>query len=71
MGMVHQLIGLLKQEHSLTHEHFSLALLNLVTDHTGCIADCREPQVEFEDFLKTRTEFLKDKEEFQVRNLSL
>ncbi|XP_038052006.1 hsp70-binding protein 1-like [Patiria miniata] len=65
MGMVHQLIGLLQTDHTPTHEHFMSALLNLVTDHTGCIDDCRQPELHFKEFLTARQEFLNGKPEFQ------
>ncbi|XP_072047465.1 hsp70-binding protein 1-like [Amphiura filiformis] len=64
MGMVHQLVSLLQQEHAITHEQFILALLNLVSGHSGCISDCCQPELQFEELLKSRVEFLKDKEEF-------
>ncbi|KAM4703986.1 hsp70-binding protein 1 [Rhinophrynus dorsalis] len=65
MGMVHQLVALLRTEHSPFHEHVLGALCSLVTDFPQGVAECRTPELAFEEFLKDRCQLVQDQEEFQ------
>lgn len=65
MGMIQQLISLLKTEHSPFHEHVLSALCSMVTDFPQGIADCRAPELAFEDLLKERCQIVQKQEEYQ------
>lgn len=65
MGMIQQLVSLLKTEHSPFHEYVLSALCSMVTDFPQGIAECRAPELAFEDFLKERCQLVKKQEEYQ------
>ncbi|XP_075461541.1 hsp70-binding protein 1 isoform X6 [Ascaphus truei] len=65
MGMVHQLVSLLRTEHSPFHEHVLGALCSLVADFPQGVAECRNPDLAFEEFLKGRCQLVQKQEEFQ------
>ncbi|XP_034992284.1 hsp70-binding protein 1 [Zootoca vivipara] len=65
MGMVQQLVALIRSEHSTFHEHVLGALCSLVTDFPQGVRECQEPDLALEALLKERCQLLKDQEEFQ------
>ncbi|XP_075773717.1 hsp70-binding protein 1 isoform X2 [Pelodiscus sinensis] len=65
MGMVQQLVALIRSEHSPFHEHVLGALCSLVTDFPQGVRECREPQLALEELLKERCQLLQQQEEFQ------
>ncbi|XP_042331613.1 hsp70-binding protein 1 [Sceloporus undulatus] len=65
MGMVQQLVALIRSEHSTFHEHVLGALCSLVTDFPQGVQECQEPELALEELLKERCKLLKDQEEFQ------
>ena len=66
MGMVEQLVALLQTPHQSNHEYLMSALLSLVSDHQGALAECRRPELQLKECLKSRRKFLKGKEEYLV-----
>ncbi|KAM8927555.1 hsp70-binding protein 1 [Pelodytes ibericus] len=65
MGMIQQLIALLRTEHSPFHEHVLSALCSLVTDFPQGVTECQTPELAFEEFLKERCQLVKKQDEFQ------
>ncbi|XP_015665745.1 hsp70-binding protein 1 [Protobothrops mucrosquamatus] len=65
MGMVQQLVALVRSEHSTFHEHVLGALCSLVTDFPQGVRECQEPELALEELLKERCQLLKNQEEFQ------
>jgi len=65
IGMVDELVSLLHQEHTSSHEHYMGALLFLVEDHPSNQEECRRPELKLHELLKSRAKLIKDKEEFQ------
>lgn len=65
MGMVQQLVALLRSEHESFHEHVLGALCSLVTDFSHGVTECQEPELGLEKLLAERKEHLKNQEEFQ------
>ncbi|XP_043956903.1 hsp70-binding protein 1 [Gambusia affinis] len=65
MGMVQQLVSVLRTPHSPFHEHVLGALCCLVEDFQQGLEDCRSPTLGLEEFLKQRTKELQGKEESQ------
>ncbi|XP_070553347.1 hsp70-binding protein 1-like [Ptychodera flava] len=65
MGFVQQLVGLLETPHNASHEHILSILSNLVTNHSGCLEECKLPAVKLEDILRRKIDQIKGKEEYQ------
>lgn len=65
MGMVQQLVALVRTEHSPFHEHVLGALCSLVTDFPQGVRECREPQLGLEELLRHRCQLLQQHEEYQ------
>ncbi|XP_066484708.1 hsp70-binding protein 1 [Tiliqua scincoides] len=65
MGMIQQLVALVRTEHSTFHEYVVGALCSLVTDFPQGVRECQEPELALEELLKERCQLLKDQEEFQ------
>ncbi|XP_070623339.1 hsp70-binding protein 1 isoform X2 [Erythrolamprus reginae] len=65
MGMVQQLVALVRTEHSTFHEHVLGALCSLVTDFPQGVGECQEPELALEELLKERCKLLRNQEEFQ------
>uniref|UniRef100_A0A3Q2R1M4 Hsp70-binding protein 1 n=1 Tax=Fundulus heteroclitus TaxID=8078 RepID=A0A3Q2R1M4_FUNHE len=65
MGMVQQLVSVLRTPHSPFHEHVLGALCCLVEDFPQGLEDCRNPALGLEELLKQRTKELHGKEECQ------
>lgn len=63
MGMVQQLVSVLRTPHSPFHEHVVGALCCLVEDCPQGLKDCRESALGLEELLKQRTKELKGREE--------
>ncbi|KAG8140457.1 hypothetical protein E2320_003141, partial [Naja naja] len=64
MGMVQQLVALVRSEHSTFHEHVLGALCSLVTDFPQGVRECQEPELALEELLKERCQLLRNQEEF-------
>lgn len=71
MGWVHQLVGLISEERTPSHEHLLSALLALVRDHEECIKDCRDPTLQLQSLLTSYMESVKGKEECEVMDLGV
>ena len=67
MGMVEQLMSLLHCEHAPYHEHVMRIIVNLAREHAPSLAECRRPELSFNEFLLQHVIDLRDKPEFQVR----
>lgn len=65
MGMVQQLVSVLRTPHSPFHEHVLGALCCLVEDCPQGLKDCRNPALRLEELLKQRSKELQGKEESQ------
>ncbi|XP_035037613.1 hsp70-binding protein 1 [Hippoglossus stenolepis] len=65
MGIVQQLVSVLRTPHSSVHEHVLGALCCLVEDCPQGLKDCRNPTLALEELLKQRTKELGGKEECQ------
>lgn len=65
MGMVQQLVSVLRTPHSPFHEHVLGALCCLVDDCPQGLKDCRNPTLGLEEFLRQRSRDLQGKEESQ------
>ncbi|XP_060111859.1 hsp70-binding protein 1 [Heteronotia binoei] len=65
MGMVQQLVALIRTEHSTFHEHVLGALCSLVTDFPQGVRECQQPELALEELLKERCQLLKEQEAFQ------
>nr|XP_020745261.1 hsp70-binding protein 1 isoform X1 [Odocoileus virginianus texanus]XP_020745262.1 hsp70-binding protein 1 isoform X1 [Odocoileus virginianus texanus]XP_020745263.1 hsp70-binding protein 1 isoform X1 [Odocoileus virginianus texanus] len=66
MGMVQQLVALVRTEHSPFHEHVLGALCSLVTDFPQGVRECREPELGLEELLRHRCQLLQQHEEYQM-----
>ncbi|XP_069056863.1 hsp70-binding protein 1 [Pleurodeles waltl] len=65
MGMVQQLVALLRTDHGPFHEHVLGALCSLVMDFPQGVLECRAPELGFEELLKERCQLIASQEEFQ------
>ncbi|XP_075993110.1 hsp70-binding protein 1 [Genypterus blacodes] len=65
MGMVQQLVSVLRTPHSPFHEHVLGALCCLVEGCPQGLRDCRSPSLGLEELLKQRSRDLQGKEESQ------
>uniref|UniRef100_UPI0037E73FA3 hsp70-binding protein 1 n=1 Tax=Semicossyphus pulcher TaxID=241346 RepID=UPI0037E73FA3 len=65
MGMVQQLVSVLRTPHSPFHEHVLGALCCLVEDCPQGLKDCRNPALGLEEVLRQRSRELQGKEESQ------
>ncbi|XP_019961504.1 hsp70-binding protein 1 [Paralichthys olivaceus] len=65
MGMVQQLVSVLRTPHSPFHEHVLGALCCLVEDCPQGLKDCRNPALALEELLRQRAKELQGKEESQ------
>ncbi|XP_029944621.1 hsp70-binding protein 1 [Salarias fasciatus] len=65
MGMVEQLVAVLRTPHSPFHEHVLGALCCLVEDFPQGIKDCRNPALGLEELLRQRAKELQGREENQ------
>lgn len=65
MGMVDQLVSVLRTPHSPFHEHVFGALCSLVEDCPAGVKDCRKSALGLEELLKQRVKELQGKEESQ------
>ncbi|XP_040181660.1 hsp70-binding protein 1 [Rana temporaria] len=65
MGMIQQLVSLLRTEHSPFHEHVLSALCSMVSDFPLGIAECRAPELGFEELLKERCQLIQKQEDFK------
>ncbi|XP_061158888.1 hsp70-binding protein 1 [Syngnathus typhle] len=63
MGMVEQLVSVLRAPHSPFHEHVLGALCCLVEDCVEGLKDCKDPSLGLEELLRLRTKELRGKEE--------
>jgi len=64
MGFVEQLVALIKLEHDSSHEHLLSALCSLVSNHKQSISECRRPELQLEETLRTRINDLAGQEEY-------
>lgn len=64
MGMVQQLVSVLRSPHSSVHEHVLGALCCLAEDNRG-VEDCRAPSLGLKELLTQRAQDLQGKEESQ------
>ncbi|XP_053298639.1 hsp70-binding protein 1 [Pleuronectes platessa] len=65
MGMVQQLVAVLRTPHSSVHEHILGAICCLVEDCPKGLKECRNPTLALEELLKQRIKELGGKEEWQ------
>uniref|UniRef100_A0A1A7WC75 Hsp70-binding protein 1 n=1 Tax=Iconisemion striatum TaxID=60296 RepID=A0A1A7WC75_9TELE len=65
MGMVQQLVSVLRSPHSSFHEHVLGALCCLVEDFPQGLKECRNPTLALEELIKQRAKDLQGKEESQ------
>ncbi|XP_060882528.1 hsp70-binding protein 1 [Labrus mixtus] len=65
MGMVQQLVSVLRTTHSPFHEHVLGALCCLVEECPQGLKDCRNPALNLEELLRQRSRELRGKEESQ------
>ncbi|XP_018421847.1 PREDICTED: hsp70-binding protein 1 [Nanorana parkeri] len=65
MGMIQQLVSLLRTEHGPFHEHVLSALCSMVSEFPVGIDECRALELGFEELLKERCQLIQKKEEFQ------
>ncbi|KAM8844008.1 hsp70-binding protein 1 [Spinachia spinachia] len=65
MGMVQQLVSILRTPHSSLHEHVLGALCCLVEDCPQGLKDCRSPALGLKELLRQRSGELQGKEESQ------
>ncbi|KAM9746313.1 hsp70-binding protein 1 [Menidia menidia] len=65
MGMVQQLVSVLRTPHSPFHEHVLGALCCLVEDFPQGVRDCRSPSLGLEELLRERIKDLQGKDESQ------
>lgn len=65
MGMVQQLVSVLRTPHSPFHEHVVGALCCLVEDFPEGVKDCRNPALGLQELLRQRVKELQGKEESQ------
>uniref|UniRef100_A0A8C1S054 HSPA (heat shock 70kDa) binding protein, cytoplasmic cochaperone 1 n=1 Tax=Cyprinus carpio TaxID=7962 RepID=A0A8C1S054_CYPCA len=67
MGMVQQLVSVLRSPHSSVHEHVLGALCCLVEDSPRGVNDCRDASLGLEELLNQRVQDLKGREESLVK----
>ncbi|XP_034157700.1 hsp70-binding protein 1 isoform X2 [Pangasianodon hypophthalmus] len=65
MGMVQQLVAVLRSPHSSVHEHVLGVLCCLVEDSERGVCDCKEPSLGLEELLNQRIQELQGREESQ------
>lgn len=65
MGMVQQLVSVLRMPHSPFHEHVLGALCCLVEECPHGLKDCRDPALGLDELLKQKSKKLQGKEESQ------
>nr|XP_029513366.1 hsp70-binding protein 1-like [Oncorhynchus nerka] len=65
MGMVQQLVSVLRTPHSSFHEHVLGALCCLVEESPLGLRDCQSPTLGLEEMLNQRAEDLQGREECQ------
>ncbi|XP_058261369.1 hsp70-binding protein 1 isoform X2 [Hemibagrus wyckioides] len=65
MGMVQQLVAVLRSPHSSVHEHVLGVLCCLVEDSERGVCDCRDPSLGLEELLNQRIQELQGREESQ------
>ncbi|XP_027014720.1 hsp70-binding protein 1 [Tachysurus fulvidraco] len=65
MGMVQQLVAVLRSSHSSVHEHVLGVLCCLVEDSERGVCDCRDPSLGLEELLNQRIQELQGQEESQ------
>jgi hsp70-interacting protein len=65
MGFVDQLVALIQEEHSVSHEHLLAALLALATDHEKTLRECQRPELGLHQLLTNRLQLIDDKEEYE------
>lgn len=65
MGMLEQLIGHLREDHSLFHEHLMACLVSIVTDHSRSLEDCMRPQLQLTEILQEKLKSLHGRDEFR------
>ncbi|GAB1604816.1 hsp70-binding protein 1-like [Argonauta hians] len=65
MGMLEQLIGHLREDHSLFHEHLMACLLTILTDHPRSLEDSKQPQLQFTILLEEKLKSLHGRDEFR------
>lgn len=65
MGMVQQLVAVLRSPHSSEHEHVLGVLCCLVEDSERGVCDCRDPSLGLEELLNQRIRDLQGREESQ------
>lgn len=65
LGLVPQVVTLLRSEHDGAHEHGLGILCGLATDCPEGVQECRIPALGLEELLRERQEHLKGREEFQ------
>ncbi|XP_046699706.1 hsp70-binding protein 1 isoform X2 [Silurus meridionalis] len=65
MGMVQQLVAVLRSTHSPVHEHVLGVLCCLVENSERGVCDCREPSLGLEELLNQRIQELQGREESQ------
>ncbi|XP_076866689.1 hsp70-binding protein 1 [Brachyhypopomus gauderio] len=65
MGMVQQLVAVLRSPHSSVHEHVLGVLCCLVEGCERAVLDCREPSLGLEDLLSQKAQELQGREESQ------
>ncbi|KAA0706109.1 Hsp70-binding protein 1 [Triplophysa tibetana] len=63
MGMVQQLVSVLRSPHSSIHEHVLGVLCCLVEESPRGVSDCRDPSLGLEELLNQRMQDLKGQEE--------
>lgn len=63
MGMVQQLVAVLRTPHSSVHEHVLGTLCCLVEDCPRGVSDCKDPSLGLEELLNQRVQDLKGREE--------
>lgn len=63
MGMVQQLVSVLRSPHSSVHEHVLGVLCCLVEESPRGVSDCKDPSLGLEELLNQRLQDLKGKEE--------
>ncbi|KAL7826668.1 hypothetical protein AOLI_G00318770 [Acnodon oligacanthus] len=65
MGMVQQLVAVLRLPHSSVHEHVLGVLCCLVEESERGVSDCRDPSLGLEDLLNQKVQELQGREESQ------
>ncbi|XP_051789673.1 hsp70-binding protein 1 [Erpetoichthys calabaricus] len=65
MGMVQQLVSVLRMDHQSFHEYVLGALCSLVNDSPNGVRECQSPRLHLEELLHKKTEDLSGREECQ------